>query len=71
MKSDKQKKKEIKREWYCWYCGKPLDFSKEVMLWSLNDRIDRVFMVCDNKKCQEITQAGQKDMLVARVKSKI
>ena len=40
-----------KQKWYCYICGKRI--SNEFLLWSLNDQIDRVFLLCNKEQCEE------------------
>lgn len=44
-----KKEKKLKRNWYCYVCGKII--KDRALFWSLNDRIDRVFICCFNKDC--------------------
>ncbi len=64
----KDKTIKSKDNWYCWHCGKKL--GNEIMLWSLNDRIDRVFMVCHREFCQEMVKFGDGEKFIRLVKSK-
>ena len=65
MKKEK-KIKTLKENWYCWYCGK--EIGDRMMLWSLNERIDRVFIICDKESCQSFTRYGEQEMRVRFVK---
>ena len=60
----------MKREWYCWNCGDKL--GDEFYLWSLNDRIDRVFMVCSKDFCFRVVKhsdSGKHQPIVLKVKT--
>ena len=45
-----------KHSWYCWYCGDKI--GDKFTLWSLNDRVDRVFIICSKRFCFETTMFG-------------
>jgi hypothetical protein len=62
----KEEKKMLKEDWYCWYCGGKV--GDNMMLWSMNEKIDRVFIICDKKSCQDTTRFGQQEMRIRFVK---
>ena len=51
-----------KHNWYCWHCGDKI--GDKFVLWSVNDRIDRVFILCSKKYCFEITMFGDEEKYV-------
>ena len=55
----KSKTKKLKRQWYCWYCGQPVpDKNGSFVLWSLNERIDRIFIICFEKNCVDAVRTS-------------
>ena len=52
MKEKKKKVMNSEHDWYCWYCGDKI--GDKFVLWSLNNRIDRVFIICSKENCFEM-----------------
>ena len=51
-----------KHNWYCWHCGDKI--GDKFVLWSLNDRIDRVFIICSKQYCFDATMFGDEKKYV-------
>ncbi|MEK6884280.1 MAG: hypothetical protein AABY22_31910 [Nanoarchaeota archaeon] len=51
-----------KHNWYCWQCGDKI--GDKFTLWSMNDRIDRVFIICSKKYCFDIVMFGDEKKYV-------
>jgi hypothetical protein len=51
-----------KHKWYCWHCGKPI--GKNFVLWSLSDRTDRIFIMCNDPFCLEMLLQGNEIYII-------
>jgi len=53
-------KLEKQHHWYCYLCGKEVE--NDFLVWSLNDRTDRVFLLCSRDNCAN--QLGEDTIVI-------